>query len=103
MTGEQEVTVASRLTGEEFPKNKWTHAAGVADYEKRKSRLYINGLLESTNELMDFEMPEPPEFKLMIGKSPPDRAGPMYYDSGIRKFSLWNRVLTESEISALSE
>jgi uncharacterized protein (TIGR02145 family) len=84
--------------------NQWVHLTGIKDANSGTTRIYQNGVLmgEATmqNPQLSFDNSEP----LFIGCEHPYvslPSGPQYFYGDLDDLGIWNRALSETEVTAL--
>jgi hypothetical protein len=96
----------SLLDGDELPKNTWLFITSVVDYKNTNTlKLYINGILQSTSNLVDFDFGISDNLYMIIGARAGIYGTPMeeYHNGLIDDVRIYNRVLSQEEIIFLFE
>jgi len=90
------------FTGSTLPKDEWIHIVSVADYPN-KLKLYVNGQLQGSSDMIDYDMADAYNLKLFIGAWPWSGGIPPYeYHYGlIDEVYIFDRALNSNEISQL--
>ena len=60
--------VRSLDTGATIPKNEWLHFAAVADYDAGLLIMYINGVFQNSDSLIDYDFTNAPNLRLTFGR-----------------------------------
>ncbi len=67
---ENQSTAMSIADGDSLPKDTWLHIVGVADYDNKELKLFINNKLQQSVKLIDhYKMPKNDELIVRIGQS----------------------------------
>ena len=91
----------SFLTTTTSPSNGvWYHLA--CTYDGTNMRVYMNGVLESTKGKTGDIRTFPPSTKINMGRWPNTANNSRKFDGDIDEISLWNKVLTSTEITNIS-
>jgi hypothetical protein len=53
--------------GNTLPKNQWMHVVGVCDYGNSETRLYIDGVLQDSQQLYNYDMKTASNFRVLFG------------------------------------
>lgn len=94
---------SSILTGDLLPKYQWLYLTGVVDYPNTL-KFYINGELQETSNLIDFNMADDQLLKLHFGRSvfiDPEIGG--WFLGLIDEIRIYKKALNENEIQSLYE
>ncbi len=92
----------SDQTGAQLPKNSWMHLVGTADASEQEVQLYINGELQDTANMPEYDISKHNNFALNIG-----RFTSGMYSNGqgsnnlIDDVRIYNRSLSQQEIERL--
>lgn len=94
--------VFSNLSGDLLPKNQWLFLTGVINNQSEELKLYINGSLQGTTSLINYNLSVAENLDLCIGQS----AGNGYINHDkqyglIDEVRIYNRALNNSEITYL--
>jgi hypothetical protein len=91
--------------GENLPKEEWIHIAAVINYENNNIKLFINGILQDTQSLINFDMADASNLNLKIGNyCRPDPPAYNHHHYGpIDEVRIYTEALTDEEIKSLFE
>jgi hypothetical protein len=96
----------SILDGDELPKDTWLFITSVVDYKDSNTiKLYINGILQSSSNLVDFDFAISDNLYMTIGARAGIYGYPMeeYHNGLIDEVRIYNRALSHEEINILFE
>ena len=89
-------------SGSTLPKNEWIHVASVLDYPN-DIKFYVNGKLQGSSPIIDFDFSKAENLKLYIGAWPWSGGIPPYeYHYGqIDEVKIYTKALSSNEIISL--
>ncbi len=96
------VSQAMTTAGEpEIPRWQWMHLASVVDRESDELRLYMNGIEQGTDRLVDFDLSTASLLTAFMGKTGFDDElyGDQYWNGWIDDLRIYDRALTKEEIA----
>lgn len=96
--------VLSTDDGEELPKYEWMHVAGVVDHDEGIINLYINGVSQGTDSLVNFDMDDSGTLGFRLGDDPWDNpVNPGNHHGLLDEVRIYNRALSGREIQELCD
>lgn len=75
--------------------NQWAHIVSTWNSQDKTIRMYVNGVLQTATNTANY-IRNIASYKLQLGRNP---EGTNYWNGLIDEVSVWNRVLTQSEIT----
>jgi hypothetical protein len=93
----QSIAFSSSI-GQQLPNDKWLHVVTVVDYPAGKLSLYLNGSLQDTDSLINFDFSSASSLRACIGLGG-YRGDPHY--GLIDDVHIYNRALSRSEVTQL--
>jgi len=100
--GEQGPLCFSNDNGDDLSKNEWMHVAGVLDYSGDKASLYINGVVQDSQPLVNFDMADAVTLRLIFGDY--CRQSPAYshkHHGPLDEVRIYNKALSADEVKEL--
>lgn len=92
---DQSAFCKSILGGDQLPLGECIHVVGVIDSEQQNVRLYLDGVLQDTTSLVDYDPDASPGLELRIGS----RAGGGSFHNGlIDEVRVYEQALTDQEV-----
>lgn len=78
---------------------EWIHVVGVVDNVAKMTQIYKNGILRNTNSYLNVITPQPGTAPLRMGT----RDFASFFQGALAAVRIWNRPLSEGEVSVLYE
>lgn len=97
-TASQTLSVSSIDDGNTLPKETWLFLAGVVDHSSNSVSLYINGALQGSVDVIDFDLTQAPNLKLYFGSSTYAASTWGPHNGNIDDVRIYDRALSQSEI-----
>ncbi len=89
----------SNLDGNNLPKNEWMHLTGVVDKANNIVKLYINGTLQLTSTLVNFDLTTVSQIQLHLGTFCFPYA--QEHNSYLDEVAIYNYALSETQVGYL--
>jgi len=95
-----QVYADSVLTGSELISENWYHVAGVIDRDNSMIKLYVNGVLQNTGGMVDYDFSQVNDLRLRFGQQTmPDEYSPNTWHYGpLDEIRIYDRALSDEEI-----
>ena len=96
--GKNHSIALSQKNGDNLPKNEWLHIVGMIDYSSSKLYLFINGELQQSVEIFDYDLTSVDNLGVALGTFVGERG---YHKGFLDDIRIYNKALTKEEIDDL--
>ncbi len=102
---QQGIQCRTIMNGDELPKDEWMHLVGVMDYEQDVMKLFLNGILQETQDLPNLNLADASDLRLIIGDycNPSPPGYDHHHKGSLDEVRIYDKALLDEEVKGLFE